>query len=116
MRTLGFRTHVLVVLAAAAGLAVSLGRPWYGAGPAQIGDTDVGQLDGPIRALWGGITRLGTNTGESGWHTLGPWGTVLAGGGLAMAGTIRSNSTDGISHSGFSMTPMRRSHSRLSAL
>jgi hypothetical protein len=85
MRTLGFRTHVLVVLAAAAGLAVALRRPWYGAAPAPSGDTDVGELDGPIRALWGGITRLGTNTGETGWHALGPWGLVLAGTGAVAA-------------------------------
>ena len=30
MRTLGFRTHVLLAIAGAIGVLYSLGRPWYG--------------------------------------------------------------------------------------
>jgi hypothetical protein len=43
MRTLGFRTHLVLTLVACAGVAAALGMPWSGA--AQAG----GQyLDGPM--------------------------------------------------------------------
>ena len=33
MRTLGFRTHVLLAIAGAIGVLYSLSRPWYAAAP-----------------------------------------------------------------------------------
>jgi len=35
MRTIGFRSNVLFIIAAAAGLVAALGRPWYAKAPVQ---------------------------------------------------------------------------------
>jgi hypothetical protein len=73
MRTLGFRTHVLIAVAAAAGLIASLGRPWYAAAPEPVPSTYPGS--GVVDSL----ERLVSDpTGTSGWDALGTWGTVLA--------------------------------------
>lgn len=87
MRTLGFRSNVLIVVAAAVGLLGALGLPWYAPAPApQPGGDDIGNLDGPLQALFTGIVRdLGEHTGTRGWDALGTWGTALAGGGLLCA-------------------------------
>ena len=54
MRTLGFRTHVMLALAAAAGLVLSLGRPWYAAAPAKHPDkvADIGDINGPLTGFF----------------------------------------------------------------
>ena len=53
MRTLGFRTHVLLALAAAVGVVAALARPWYApAIPAPAAD-----LDGPLYTLTDTIDR-----------------------------------------------------------
>ena len=45
MRTLGFRTHVLFALAAAAGVIAALARPWYAPATTPPATRD---LDGPL--------------------------------------------------------------------
>jgi hypothetical protein len=85
MRTLGFRTHVLLVLAGAAGLVYSLGMAWYAAAPPKAPDraADIGNLDGPLNGLVAGVQRwLTAANGETGWHALQHWGLAMA----AMAG------------------------------
>lgn len=76
MRTLGFRTHALMALAAAAGVVAALARPWYAPAIPVDESTD---LDGPLYTLTGTISRwMGETTGTTGWDALGPWGTALA--------------------------------------
>jgi hypothetical protein len=82
MRTLGFRTHVLLVAAAAVGVVAALGRPWYAPAPQAADDSElaIGSLHGPANGLTGGIERwVSETTGTTGWDALGVWGSVLAG-------------------------------------
>jgi len=81
MRTLGFRTHVLLAVAAAVGVIASLGEPWYAPAPRVQADTaSVGSLHGPVEGLSAGVSRWVTETsGINGWDGLGSWGTALAG-------------------------------------
>jgi hypothetical protein len=80
MRTLGFRTHVLFAVAAAAGVIAALGRPWYGVAPqAAAAEKQIGDLHGPVEDLSSAVTRwAGETTGTSGWDALGHWGTAIA--------------------------------------
>jgi hypothetical protein len=81
MRTLGFRTHVLLVLAGAAGVLASLSWHWYDKAPkpAPEAAARIGQLDGPLEGLYHGLQRWATATGgTSGWTALGGWATGLA--------------------------------------
>jgi hypothetical protein len=73
MRTLGFRTHVLIAVAAAVGLIASLGRPWYAVAPEAAASTYPGS--GLAESLERLISEPG---GTTGWDALGTWGTVLA--------------------------------------
>ena len=81
MRTLGFRTHVLLAVAAAVGVIASLGEPWYAPAPRVQADTaSVGSLHGPVEGLSAGVARWVTETaGINGWDGLGSWGSALAG-------------------------------------
>jgi hypothetical protein len=82
MRTLGFRSHALLAVAAAVGVIAALGRPWYANAPraAEADPTSVGDLHGPVESLSAGISRWVTEaSGTSGWDALGVWGSVLAG-------------------------------------
>jgi hypothetical protein len=73
MRTLGFRTHVLLAVAAAVGLVASLGRPWYAVAPEAAADAYPGST------VADSLERLISEpTGTTGWDALGTWGTVLA--------------------------------------
>jgi hypothetical protein len=81
MRTLGFRTHVLLAVAAAVGVIAALAEPWYAKAPqaVQPSDESMGSLQGPVEGLSAAIGRwIGEATGTSGWDALGTWGTVLA--------------------------------------
>jgi hypothetical protein len=81
MRTLGFRTHVLFALAAAAGLVLTLSRPWFGAAPPKVPEhtADIGDINGPLTGFWAGLQRWLTNVdGVSGWHALDHWATAIA--------------------------------------
>ena len=73
MRTLGFRTHALVALAAAVGLIAALGRPWYAPAPGLV-DEEVAIAVSYIRS---GLDRgelcvcVNANTSEIGhWDRL----------------------------------------------
>jgi hypothetical protein len=82
MRTLGFRTHALLALAAAVGVIAALGEPWYAQAPqaAPVDPDAIGQFNGPVEGLSAGIGRWVTETaGVTGWDALGTWGSVLAG-------------------------------------
>jgi hypothetical protein len=82
MRTLGFRTHTLLAVAAAVGVIAALAEPWYGAAPqAQpVSRAGVGTLEGPVDGLAAGMQRWITDSaGTSGWDALGTWGQILAG-------------------------------------
>jgi hypothetical protein len=80
MRTLGFRSHVLLAVAAAVGVIASLKEPWYEQAPRVQADTaTVGSLHGPVEGLSAGVSRWVTETsGIDGWSGLGTWGTALA--------------------------------------
>lgn len=76
MRTLGFRTHVLVALAAAAAVIAALARPWYA--PATTAQA-AGNVDGTLYTIPDTVSRwIGDTAGTTGWDALGPWGTALA--------------------------------------
>jgi hypothetical protein len=80
MRTLGFRTHILMVVAGAVGVVASLGRPWYGPAPAPLPDnTDQFDVHGPLQGLLDAMVRWVTSSdGTSGWDALGTSGQIIA--------------------------------------
>jgi hypothetical protein len=81
MRTLGFRTHVLLTVAAAAALVFTLDRPWYAPAPPPQPEepTGIGDLSGPLNALAEGMERWVTSTvGTPGWESLDHWGLAIA--------------------------------------
>ena len=83
MRTLGFRTHVLMALAAAVGLVATLGRPWYAPAPTTEEVAGIGDINGPLNSFFDGVERwIGDPAGATGWSSLGHVGIALA----AMAG------------------------------
>ena len=73
MRTLGFRTHVLLAVAAAVGVIAALARPWYAAAPPAATAADgVGSIHGPVDSLAAGIERwISETAGTTGWDALG---------------------------------------------
>ena len=81
MRTLGFRTHALLTIAAAVGMIAALAEPWYALAPKPVqADDAIGTLHGPVEGLAGGMQRwISGGAGMSGWDGLGTWGNVLAG-------------------------------------
>jgi hypothetical protein len=82
MRTLGFRTHVVLVLAGAVGVLVSLSRPWYARAPKPPPPDEtlpIGDVNGPLNGFAHGLGRwMSDPMGLSAWHALGVWATVLA--------------------------------------
>jgi hypothetical protein len=83
MRTLGFRTHALLAVAAAVGVIAALAEPWYAPAPQAVAadGSPVGSFNGPVDGLAAGMQRWITESaGTSGWDALGTWGTVLAAG------------------------------------
>jgi hypothetical protein len=75
MRTLGFRTHLLLTLAACGVIAAALGMPWYGKAPRRESG-----LDGPMDDLLATIGRaVGASDGTNGHHALGTWAPALTG-------------------------------------
>jgi hypothetical protein len=87
MRTLGFRTHILLVVAGAVGVLASLSQHWYDKAPKpSSGEVAIGKVSGPLEGLIAGLQRWATATGgTSGWTALGDWGTALAALSLAAA-------------------------------
>jgi hypothetical protein len=80
MRTLGFRTHILLVLAGAIGIVASLGRPWYAKPPAPLSDnSERFDVHGPLRGVVDAADRwISEAGGITGWDSLGTSGQVLA--------------------------------------
>jgi hypothetical protein len=80
MRTIGFRSNVLFVIAAAAGLIASLGRPWYAHAPVQTAEqVRIGDVQGPVEQFFSRLAREFTNEGgTSGWVAFHSTDTILA--------------------------------------
>ncbi len=72
MRTLGFRTQILLTLLSAAGVVLALGMPWFGSAP-----TTAAYIDGPMDRTLEVIGRaVAASDGVTGHQALG--GTALA--------------------------------------
>jgi hypothetical protein len=85
MRTQGFHTRLMLAIAAALGVLLTLQRPWYAKAPKTHPDeiNGLGDINGPLNDLLHGMQRWVTGDGgSSGWDALGQWGVALA----AMAG------------------------------
>ncbi|MGH2968067.1 MAG: hypothetical protein ACRDK0_03220, partial [Solirubrobacteraceae bacterium] len=80
MRTLGFRTNVLLAIAAAAGVVLTLSRPWYAASPPGSDEAaGIGDINGPLNSFFDGVQRWVTDAhGVDGWEALDHWGLALA--------------------------------------
>ena len=58
MRTIGFRSNVLFIIAAAAGLLAALGRPWYAKAPVQTPEeARIGDVQGPVEQFFSRLAR-----------------------------------------------------------
>ena len=79
MRTIGFRSNVLFILAAAFGLLAALARPWYApAAPALIGDSGIGSAPSPVEGFVVRITReVSATGGTKGWDAFSSTDTIL---------------------------------------
>ena len=80
MRTLGFRTNVLLAIAGAIGVLYSLSRPWYGGAPLPMEEqTGIGDIHGPLNAFMDGARRWVSGAGGvTGWQALDHWGQMIA--------------------------------------
>ncbi len=91
MRTLGFRTHVMLSIAAAAVVVLTLARPWYAEAPqAPPDEPGIGDINGPLNGLVDGVQRWLTGPdGLSGWESLGTVAYAIAAlGALAAMGAL----------------------------
>ena len=79
MRTLGFRTHLLLAIAGAIGVLYSLARPWYApTAPVSAETADIGDINGPLNAFFDGVKRWATaGDGATGWQALDHWGQMI---------------------------------------
>ena len=79
MRTIGFRSNVLFILASALGLLAALGQPWYARAPAgRIEDSGIGQVDGDVEALFSRLGReISSSGGTKGWDVFHSTDTLL---------------------------------------
>jgi len=80
MRTIGFRSNVLFILAAAAGLLAALGRPWYAKAPVQTPEeARIGDVQGPVEQFFSRLAREFTSEdGVTGWAAFHSTDTILA--------------------------------------
>ena len=79
MRTIGFRSNVLFIIAAAAGLLASLGRAWYAPTPAVTAEEKrIGDVHGPVEEFFMRLTReFTTASGTPGWDAFTTTDTLL---------------------------------------
>jgi hypothetical protein len=79
MRTIGSRTNVLFILAAAFGLLASLGQPWYAHAPAPtVDESGVGQVQSPVEGFVVRITReVSSAGGTKGWDAFTSTDSIL---------------------------------------
>jgi hypothetical protein len=81
MRTIGFRSNVLLAIAAAFGVIAALGRPWYGP-PAEA-------TDARMEDLFGSLARaFSASGGTTGWQALETADGLLAGLAAGTAGLL----------------------------
>ena len=80
MRTIGFRSNVLFIIAAAAGLLAALGRPWYAKAPVQTPEeARIGDVQGPVEQFFSRLAREFTSEdGVTGWSAFHTTDTILA--------------------------------------
>jgi hypothetical protein len=80
MRTIGFRSNVLFILAAAFGLLAALGRPWYAPAPVALAEeSGIGQVKSPVEGFFLRMTReVSTSGGTKGWDAFTSTDTILA--------------------------------------
>lgn len=80
MRTIGFRSNVLFILAAAFGLVAALGRPWYAPAPVALAEeSNIGDVHGPVEGFFLRITReVSTSGGTKGWDAFTSTDGILA--------------------------------------
>lgn len=79
MRTIGFRSNVLFIVAASVGLLASLGRPWYAPAPVQTPEeVRIGDVQGPVEQFFSRLAReFTTANGTTGWHAFSSTDTIL---------------------------------------
>ena len=79
MRTIGSRSNVLFIFAAAFGLLASLGRPWYATGRvARTEETGIGEVGGPVEGFFAHLLReISAKGGTTGWDAFSSTDTIL---------------------------------------
>jgi len=79
MRTIGSRSNVVFILAAAAGLIAALGRAWYAPTPAPTPEeVRIGDVHGPVEEFFERLAReFTTASGTTGWHAFTSTDTIL---------------------------------------
>jgi Ca2+/H+ antiporter len=70
MRTIGFRSNVLFIVASAFGLLAALGRPWYAPAPVPTAEeANIGDVQGPVESFFLRLGReFGNDGGTTGWN------------------------------------------------
>jgi hypothetical protein len=79
MRTIGYRSNVLFILAAAFGLIAALGRPWYAGAPAgRAEEAGIGDVNGPVEGFFSHLGReIGAEGGTNGWNAFTSTDAIL---------------------------------------
>jgi hypothetical protein len=79
MRTIGFRSNVLFIIAASVGLLASLGRAWYAPAPAATPEeTRIGDVHGPVEEFFMRLSReFTTASGTKGWDAFTTTDAIL---------------------------------------
>ena|SRR5215207_452835 len=80
MRTIGFRSNVLFILAAAFGLIAALGRAWYAPSPVQTPEeVRIADVNGPVEDFFSRLAReFTTASGTTGWDAFTSTDTILS--------------------------------------
>ena len=81
MRTQGFHTRLMLAIAGALGVVLTLQRPWYAKAPKTDPNeiNGIGDINGPLNDLLHGMQRWVTGDGgSSGWDALDQWGVAIA--------------------------------------